>query len=69
MLVKFYPHRVPILPEKAKRLSELLQKVIWEAATEEERGEFQELWMGRVRGMLIERKDIDKWLISPSCTP
>jgi len=62
VLVKFYPQQIPFSAEKAKRLAELLEKVIWEAAKEEEKKEFQELWMGRVRDMLLEEKGIDRWL-------
>ena len=62
VLVKFYPRQIPFSAEKAKRLAELLEKVIWEAAKEEEKREFQELWMGRVRDMLLEEKGIDRWL-------
>lgn len=62
VLVKFYPRQIPFSAEKAKRLTELLEKVIWEAAKEKEKREFQELWMGRVRDMLLEEKGIDRWL-------
>ncbi len=62
VLVKFYPQQIPFSAEKAKQLAELLEKVIWEAAKKEERKEFQELWMGRVRDMLLEEKGIDRWL-------
>jgi hypothetical protein len=62
VLVKFYPREVPFPKEKQERLAELLEKVIWEAAKEEERKEFQELWMEKVRDMLLGRKEIDRWL-------
>ena len=62
VLIEFYPWEVPFSAEKAKRLAELLEKVIWEAAREEEKREFQELWMGKVKGMLLEEKEIDRWL-------
>ncbi len=62
VLVKFYPQQIPFSAEKAKRLAELLEKIIWEAAKEEEKREFQQLWMGRVRDMLLEEKGIDRWL-------
>ncbi|MBI2909401.1 MAG: hypothetical protein HYX92_17285 [Chloroflexi bacterium] len=61
-VVRFYPERIPFSQEKAKRLGELMTDVIWEAAKEEERKEFQRLWMGKVESMLLERKDIDGWL-------
>ncbi len=63
VLVKFYPDRIPSDPEKSRRMSELMVKVIWEAATEQEREEFRGLWMGRVQDMLLGKKDIDRWLI------
>ncbi len=62
VLVKFYPNRIPFAEEKSKRLGELLEKVIWEAAKDEEKREFQDLWIGKVQNMIIERMDIDKWL-------
>ncbi len=62
VLVKFYPQQIPFSEDKTKRLGELLEKVIWEAAKEEEKKEFQELWMGKVRDMLLEEKGIDRWL-------
>jgi hypothetical protein len=62
VLIKFYPRQIPFSEDKAKRMGELLEKVIWEAAREDERKEFQELWMGRVRDMLLEEKGIDHWL-------
>lgn len=62
VMVKFYPQRIPFAEEKAGRMGELLQPVVWEAATEAERKEFGDLWMDRVRSMLIERKQIDEWI-------
>ncbi len=61
-LVKFYPRQIPFPKDKAKRLGELLEKVICEAARDEEKREFQELWTGKVRDMLLEEKEIDRWL-------
>ena len=62
-LVRFYPQQVPSFEGKAKRLKELLEKVIWEAAKSEEKREFQELWMEKVKDMLLEEKGIEGWLI------
>lgn len=62
VLVKFYPQRVPFSLEKKERLQELLEKVIWEAAKEKEKKEFQNLWMENVKLMLVEKKDIQKWV-------
>ncbi len=62
VLVKFYPQQIPFPEAKAKRLGELLELVIWEAAKEEQKKEFQELWLEKVKDMLLERKNIDRWL-------
>ena len=60
--VKLYPDKIPFTADKAKRLQALMPKVIWEAARQDELKEFQDLWMEKVRQMLVEKKDIDKWL-------
>ncbi len=62
VLVRFYPQRIPFPEEKAKQLSRLLQPVAWEAASEQEIKQFQELWMEKVEHMLLEREGIEKWL-------
>lgn len=60
--VEFLPALIPFPPEKAKRMGGLMEKVLWDAAKQEEREEFQSLWMEKVSGMLIEEKGIDQWL-------
>ena len=60
--LKLYPDKIPFSAEKAKRLQALMPKVIWEAAKKDERRQFQDLWMEKVREMLVDKKDIDKWL-------
>lgn len=62
VLVTFYPQRVPFPQDRGRRLSELLEKVLWDAAKEEERDEFQKLWTERIKMMLLEKKDIHEWL-------
>jgi formylmethanofuran dehydrogenase subunit E len=62
VLVKFYPSKIPFSEVKSRRLGELLEKVIWEAAKEEERREFQDLWIEKVRDMILERKQINEWI-------
>jgi hypothetical protein len=62
VLVKFYPQLVPFSVKKAERLQELLEKVVWEAAREEEKQEFRNLWMEKVKAMVMERKGINNWL-------
>jgi hypothetical protein len=62
VLVKFYSQQIPFPEDKAKRLGELLERVLWEAAKEAEKKEFQALWMEKVKDMLLDRKGIDRWL-------
>jgi hypothetical protein len=62
VIIKFYPQQIPFPEESAKRMAKLMEKVIWEAAREEEKEEFQELWMGKVKVMLLEGKGMDRWL-------
>ena len=62
VLIKFYPQRVPFSVEKSERMGELLEKVLWEAAKDKEKEEFQDLWMEKVKLMIIEKKEIQKWL-------
>jgi formylmethanofuran dehydrogenase subunit E len=60
--VRFYPDKIPFPEGKIKRLGELLEKVVWEAAKKNEIREFQDLWMEKVRDMIIKRKDINEWI-------
>lgn len=62
VLAKFRPQQVPFAAGKAARMSRLVQQVIWEAATGAEKQEFQDLWMGRVKDMLIDNAGINDWL-------
>jgi len=62
VLVKFSPRAVPFAPEKSRRMGELMEKVAWEAVRPEESAEFQELWMEKVRVMLVEKNRIEDWL-------
>lgn len=62
VMVKFYPWLVS-LPEKAgKRLAALMGPVVAGEASDEERHEFQELWLEKIRGMVIDHKEIETWL-------
>ncbi|MBI2851439.1 MAG: hypothetical protein HYX80_10470 [Chloroflexi bacterium] len=61
-LVRFSPQRIPFPAEKGARMGELLEKVLWEAERDNEKQEFQELWTDKVKSMLLEAIDIDKWL-------
>jgi len=60
--VEFSPHKVPFAQEKAKRLGQLMGKVLGEVAAEDELEEFQDLWIEKVRDMLFEKTNINAWL-------
>ena len=62
VLARFYPRRIPQSGEEAARMGGLFERVLWEAAGDGERAEFQDLWMRKVRDMLIEQKEIENWL-------
>jgi len=62
VLVKFYPHKIPFPNDKAMKLGELLEKVIWDAAKENEKMEFQNLWMEKVKNVILDNKEINNWL-------
>jgi len=44
------------------KLGGLLEKVIWEAAKEDEKMEFENLWMEKVKNMIIDNREINNWL-------
>ena len=60
--VEFSPDKVPLAQEKAKRLGQLMGKVLGEVAAEDELKEFQDLWIEKVRGLLFENTKINAWL-------
>lgn len=62
VLMKYHSDRVPYPDDNNRRMGELMKPVVWEAATPEERAEFQKLWMGKVATMLVQHEDIEKWL-------
>lgn len=62
VIVKFYPGRIPFAEEKAQRMGELIQKVIWEAAKDDEKKEFEDLWMGKIENMVLREDGIDEWI-------
>ncbi len=39
-----------------------MEKVIWEAAKKDERREFQDLWIEKIRDMILENKEISEWI-------
>ncbi len=61
VLIRLYPQNIPFPIKKSQRLSELLEKVIWEAAKENEIDEFQDLWMEKVKN-ITDKNDANKWL-------
>ncbi len=62
VFVEFFPGKIPFAEEKASRLSALLEKVILETAKDEEKKEFQNLWMEKVRVMVLEKKEMNEWI-------
>jgi len=62
VVVSFYPWLIPFPENKAARLAEVMQLVITGDAGEGERLEFRDLWTEKLRGMIIERKEIDSWI-------
>jgi hypothetical protein len=62
VLARFSPRAIPFPAEKARRMGELMEKVVWEAARPEEAAEFRGLWMGKVKMMLVDRTGIESWL-------
>ena len=59
--VRLYHDKIPFSHEKAERLGELLEKVLWDAAKESEVKEFQNLWMEKVKA-ITDEKEINNWL-------
>ena len=39
-----------------------MQKVLWEAAKQDEIRQFQDLWMEKVSEMLMKQTDISQWI-------
>lgn len=62
VLVRFYPQRIPFAAEKAEELGRLMHPVIWEAAMEEEKKKFQDLWMGKVENMLLQKVSMEQYI-------
>ncbi len=63
VLVRFYPKKVPYPTEDAIKLNELMKKVLWEKASDAEKNELQDLFIEKVRVMLMEKKEIQNWLV------
>ena len=61
ILIKLSPQNIAFPPKKSERLSELLEKVIWEAAKENEIDEFHDLWMEKVKN-ITDKRGINNWL-------
>ncbi|MEK7448790.1 MAG: hypothetical protein AAB019_04815 [Planctomycetota bacterium] len=60
--VKLNHRNIPSSGPESARMGELMEKVLWEAASPEEKKEFQDLWVGKVKLMLVEQKGIENWL-------
>jgi hypothetical protein len=62
VFVEFSPDKIPFAQEKAKRLGQLMGKVIGEIAKEDEIKEFQDLWLEKVQGMIFEKRAMNEWM-------
>jgi hypothetical protein len=62
VLARFYPWLIPLPEESGKRLAALMGPVVAGEASDEDRHEFQELWLEKIRGMVVDRKEIGTWL-------
>ncbi len=62
VLVKFYSQKIPYPTDKAIKLSQLMKKVLWDKASDAEKTELQNLFIGKVKVMLVERTEIQNWL-------
>ncbi len=62
VLVEFSSNKIPFNEKMAKRLGQLMEKVIGEIAAEDEIREFQDLWIEKVGDMLFEKTEINEWL-------
>lgn len=62
VMVKFYPQRVPYPSEKAMKLNPLMKKVLFDQADDAEKKELQDLFIGKVEAMIVERNEIQNWL-------
>lgn len=62
VLLKLRPGRFPYAPEKAARIGELVERVVWEAATKEEAAELRRLWMNKVNSMLTDEVSLREWI-------
>jgi len=61
VLLKIKHRGLPSIGPKEQRMSELLEKTIWEAAKKEEIREFQDLWMEKVE-KIIQQENVDEWI-------
>ena len=62
VFVKLYNGKIPFPAEKDRIMARLLEKVLWEAEKPAERKEFRDLWMEKIKLMVLERKGMDTWL-------
>lgn len=62
IIVKLFPDRFPADLGKELADGRLLEKIIWEATTQEEKEKFQNLWMRKIKTILVDKKGINDWL-------
>lgn len=60
--VKLFPKKFPTEQDIEMNSGRLLEKIIWEAASKEEKEEFKNLWMRKIKNILVDNKEINNWL-------
>ncbi|MBM3708485.1 MAG: hypothetical protein FJW69_09185 [Actinobacteria bacterium] len=60
---KLFPGRFPYDQEAEQSVGKLLEKIIWEAASDEEKENFKSLWIKKIINIVVDKKDINSWLI------
>ncbi|KMQ49920.1 hypothetical protein CHISP_3134 [Chitinispirillum alkaliphilum] len=59
-----FPHLLPTLSQSQEmRIVELLEKNVWDGASSDEVLEFRKLWLQKVKNIIMEDKNINRWLI------
>jgi hypothetical protein len=67
--LRILPRSIPFAPEKAARMGSLMERALWDAASEAEAAEFRALWVEKVlvmladgRAMLEDGRPAPAWL-------
>ena len=58
---RLFPEKFPLVPGQ-EDMAGLMEKAFWDAASHEEVHKFQDLWMERVKAIVLEERDVNSWL-------